>query len=69
MPIYEYECSSCGSGFEIFETMQEHADNPVPHCPDCDPKGERPTTLYRYMGNVAPRFKVNGEGAYDTRMQ
>ena len=39
MPIYEYEairqregCSTCGCGFEVFQTIREE---PLAVCPDC----------------------------------
>lgn len=32
MPIYEYECSSCCTVFEVFQRMTE---GPVTVCPDC----------------------------------
>ncbi len=35
MPIYEYECSSCGFKFERQQSM---TDAPIRECPEC--KGE-----------------------------
>jgi len=32
MPTYEYECKSCGYGFEVFQSM---SDEPVKICPEC----------------------------------
>lgn len=32
MPIYEYECSSCGKQHEI---IQMHSETPLIDCPDC----------------------------------
>lgn len=32
MPTYEYECKSCGYGFEIFQSM---SDEPIKICPEC----------------------------------
>ncbi|MCM8746611.1 zinc ribbon domain-containing protein [Thermomicrobium sp. CFH 73360] len=32
MPIYEYECTSCGHRFEI---KQRFSDEPVASCPEC----------------------------------
>jgi putative FmdB family regulatory protein len=32
MPIYEYECRSCGSSFEITQSMK---DDPLRICPTC----------------------------------
>ncbi|HRR99596.1 MAG TPA: zinc ribbon domain-containing protein, partial [Candidatus Sumerlaeia bacterium] len=35
MPVYEYQCKSCGATFEREQGMN---DAPVKECPDC--KGE-----------------------------
>ena len=35
MPIYEYQCGKCGSGFE---TLVRSAAAPAPVCPDCGSK-------------------------------
>jgi len=32
MPIYEYECTSCCTTFEVFQRMTE---SPLKTCPDC----------------------------------
>jgi putative FmdB family regulatory protein len=32
MPTYEYQCQSCGHGFESFQKM---SDEPVAACPEC----------------------------------
>jgi putative FmdB family regulatory protein len=32
MPTYEYECKSCGHGFEVFQSM---SDDPLKDCPEC----------------------------------
>jgi len=32
MPTYEYECKSCGSDFDVFQSM---ADDPLKACPTC----------------------------------
>ena len=32
MPTYEYECTSCGHGFETFQSMN---DKPLKNCPEC----------------------------------
>jgi putative FmdB family regulatory protein len=32
MPTYEYECKSCGHGFEVFQSM---SDAPLKICPQC----------------------------------
>ena len=69
MPMYQYECSACELQFELFESISENIERGAPHCPKCDPEGERDTTMFKYFGNCRPAFKVNGEGAYDNRMK
>jgi putative FmdB family regulatory protein len=32
MPTYEYECKSCGHGFEVIQSM---SDAPLTDCPEC----------------------------------
>jgi putative FmdB family regulatory protein len=64
MPIYDYHCSSCDMLYEIFESMTAYHSNPTPHCPKCDPKGKKPTTMYRYLGASKHSFKITGEGVY-----
>ena len=32
MPVYEYQCSSCG---DHFERRQKYSDGPVTECPSC----------------------------------
>ena len=32
MPTYEYECKSCGHGFDIFQSIK---DEPLKVCPEC----------------------------------
>ena len=31
MPIYEYQCTSCGKEFEVLV----RSSSPAPHCPEC----------------------------------
>ncbi len=64
MPIYQYQCSSCETIFETFESMTENAENPTPHCPHCDPDFERPTTMFKYLGNCKPSFVITGGGVH-----
>lgn len=37
MPIYEYECATCGKRFDKAMTMAEHGQLKAgqPKCPDC----------------------------------
>ena len=65
MPIYQYQCSACEGIFELFETMTENYENPVPHCPKCDPDEEHETTMFKYLGNCRPSFMIEGPGVYN----
>ena len=56
MPIYEYECKSCG---HILDALQKMSEDPLQYCPEC---GEH--ALKRLLS--APRFRLKGEGWYET---
>ena len=56
MPTYEYECKSCGHGFEIFQAM---SDDPVKDCPECGKEVRR-----LIFGGAGVIFK--GSGFYVT---
>jgi putative FmdB family regulatory protein len=56
MPIYEYRCEACG---RQHEALQKISDKPLKACPSC---GKR--ALKRLMS--APRFRLKGEGWYET---
>jgi putative FmdB family regulatory protein len=56
MPIYEYRCEACG---RQHEALQKISDKPLRACPSC---GKR--ALKRLMS--APRFRLKGEGWYET---
>ena len=56
MPTYEYECKSCGHGFEVFQTM---TDQPVKECPQCGKEVRR-----LIFGGTGVIFK--GAGFYVT---
>ena len=55
MPLYEYQCNSCGERSEI---LQRASDSPSPHCPKCG--GE----LKKLFSSPAIQFK--GSGFYKT---
>ena len=38
MPTYDYECSSCGHSFELFQKI---TDKPLELCPKCNSKVRR----------------------------
>ena len=56
MPIYEYECGSCG---ERSEVLQKLSDAPLSECPEC---GE--ASLRKLLS--APQFRLSGGGWYET---
>jgi len=56
MPIYEYQCASCGT---VFDSLQKMSDPDPDTCPTCDqPKISRRVT--------APSFRLSGSGWYET---
>jgi putative FmdB family regulatory protein len=58
MPIYEYECQSCGRRFEVF---QHFSDDPVETCPECEGPVRR---LIQPVGII---FKGSGFYVTDNR--
>jgi len=56
MPIYEFECSSCGSRFD---RLQKVSDPDPASCPECG----RATVRRRL---TAPAFRLAGSGWYET---
>jgi putative FmdB family regulatory protein len=56
MPIYEYQCQSCGHELEKLQRMN---DEPLKDCPDCG-KAE----LHRLVS--AAGFRLKGAGWYET---
>jgi len=58
MPIYTYECESCG---ERFEAKQSFYDGPLTMCPTCE--GE----LHRIIQPVGIVFKGSGFYVTDSR--
>ncbi len=55
MPIYEYECLSCGKEYEI---MQKITDKPLSKCRECGGK------LHKKISNTS--FVLKGTGWYAT---
>ena len=55
MPIYEYECRSCGKQHEV---MQKITDLPLELCPDCG------GSLRKMISNTS--FVLKGTGWYAT---
>ncbi len=56
MPIYGFECDSCGHRFDRLQKLSD-ADPTV--CPDCGAE-----TLRRQL--TAPSFRLSGSGWYET---
>ena len=56
MPIYEYQCKSCG--FE-FETIQKISEDPLKDCPECGL-----VELKKLVSKAA--FRLKGAGWYET---
>ena len=56
MPLYEYECESCGHRHEIIQKFSDAAPGSCPHC------GKGP--LKRLLSSPAIQFK--GSGFYIT---
>jgi len=57
MPLYRYECESCGNQFTVL--VRQQAQDDVPTCPECGNKETR-----RMVPRVAIQFK--GSGYYKT---
>lgn len=56
MPIYEYECTSCG---HTLEKLQKISDSPLSECPQC-----HKATLQKLIS--AAGFRLKGGGWYET---
>ena len=56
MPIYEYQCRSCGHEFEV---LQKISDPKLTDCPEC-----HQASLQKKMSAVA--FRLKGGGWYET---
>ena len=52
MPLYEYQCESCGQRFEL---IQKYSDGPPEQCPKC---GKGP--VQRLLSSPAIQFKGTG---------
>ncbi len=65
MPDYEFYCTECDEMWSVFMKMEDYEEERKhARCTDCDPKRKKPSTLERYMGNVAPRVKISGVGVF-----
>src|SRR5439155_10041452 len=55
MPLYEYECDTCGHRFEV---IRKFADPPIDKCPVCG------NSVHKLQS--APAFQFKGSGWYVT---
>jgi putative FmdB family regulatory protein len=69
MPTYEYECKSCGHGFEVFQSMSEE---PLKDCPKCGKEVRRVIfggagVIFKGSGfYVTDKGKSSGKASKDT---
>ena len=56
MPIYAFECASCGHSFD---RLQRLSDADPTHCPECAAE-----SIFRQL--TAPQFRLSGSGWYET---
>ena len=56
MPLYEYQCDSCGARFEL---IRKFSDPPLEACPTCGAEGVRKLVS-------SPAFQFKGSGWYAT---
>lgn len=56
MPIYEYQCQSCG---KLIEVIQKFSDDPLTNCDSCG----KPDLKKKVS---APAFRLSGSGWYET---
>jgi putative FmdB family regulatory protein len=56
MPLYEYQCDSCGARFEL---IRKFSDPPLQVCPTCGAEGVRKLIS-------SPAFQFKGSGWYVT---
>jgi len=56
VPIYEYACKNCG---HTLDELQKMSDDPLVDCPECGK-----LQLKRLIS--APRFRLKGQGWYET---
>ena len=57
MPVYEYECTSCGQTFEKLQSVSARAPRACPYC-------QKTGTVRRRVS--APAFQFKGSGWYVT---
>lgn len=65
MPYYDYECTACGTEFELFtRSMVSSSEETPPSCPHCaSAQTERRVSRVAVLRNASPGF---GQSAYPT---
>ena len=67
MPLYDYECLSCG---HVFELRQSFNDEPVGSCPRCEGSSRRKfhavPIIYKGKGFYTTDYGRSGVGANGT---
>jgi putative FmdB family regulatory protein len=56
MPIYEFECASCGTRFDRLQKLSDPDPSDCPHC--------GAARVHRRL--TAPAFRLSGSGWYET---
>ncbi len=59
MPIYEYDCPTCGR----FEVIQKFSDKALEACPHCKEKGKKSSVTKALSASA---FHLKGSGWYKT---
>lgn len=64
MPLYEFQCTQCGSVFEIRASFKEKEAGLEPECPQCHSKEVKQvlTTGLFIRGNDGTRLSMPGCG-------
>jgi len=60
MPVYEYYCETCRSGFEVRTSMHE-ADAPQA-CPECHTGAKRALSLFATVGSGGGAMPLDDAG-------
>jgi len=57
MPIYEYQCTKCGQGFELRRTFAESDAAAV--CPNCGGEGKKLLSIYGSKQGMYVKPSIN----------
>ena len=67
LPLYEYQCSTCGDKFEV---IQKFSDDPLKNCRKCDGQVERlissPAIQFKGTGWYVTDYAKKGSSAEKT---